>query len=384
MVVRIPLEGDGGQEVIIPESDEVVLRILRAGDKLLLVTLADGTERIRLYQPDGRLFDTFEPATVGKIVHLATHPERQDFYFVTESWRDPRTIYRYDARSRVAARWWRRSAPIDPDSLTLERCACPARDGQRIPLYLVRAKDDGDRRSLPTLLIAYGGYGMSMVPTLSLRTALWLAGGGQLAVAGLRGGGEHGHAWHMAGAREHRQRAIDDLLDAADWLIAEGRTSCATLALAGASHAGTLVAAAMTQRPDRFAAVICSMALLDLVRFESSALGRWSAHELGTTSNELQFRALLSYSPYHLVQDGVEYPAVLFISGDADGLVDPFHVRKMAARVQQATASGQPVLLSYDEHRGHRGQLPLAGRARSLADQIAFLRAHTHAAEMRA
>jgi prolyl oligopeptidase len=140
----------------------------------------------------------------------------------------------------------------------------------------------------------------------------------------------------------------------------------------------------MTQRPDRFAAVICSMALLDLVRFESSALGRWSAHELGTTANERQFRALLSYSPYHLVQDGVGYPAVLFISGDADGLVDPFHVRKMAARVQQATRSGQPVLLSYDEHRGHRGQLPLAGRARSLADQISFLRAHTHAAEMRA
>jgi prolyl oligopeptidase len=135
----------------------------------------------------------------------------------------------------------------------------------------------------------------------------------------------------------------------------------------------------MTQRPERFAAVVCTMALLDLVRFESSPYGRWSAQELGTTADEAQFRALLSYSPYHQVRDGVAYPAVLLISGDADTLIDPLHIRKMAARLQQATASGRPILLSYDEHRGHRGQQPMAERVRSLADQIAFLRAQTRA-----
>jgi prolyl oligopeptidase len=124
---------------------------------------------------------------------------------------------------------------------------------------------------------------------------------------------------------------------------------------------------------------MCAMALLDLVRFESSPYGRWSAQELGTTENEAQFRALLAYSPYHQVREGIAYPAVLFVSGDADTLIDPLHIRKMAARLQQATSSGRPILLSYDEHRGHRGQLPLEERARSLADQIAFLRGHTRA-----
>jgi prolyl oligopeptidase len=259
-----------------------------------------------------------------------------------------------------------------------------------VPLSIIRSvgrSKTAATEALPTLLIAYGGYGVTVAPTLSLRNALWLAAGGQVVVAGVRGGGERGRQWHDAGARENRQTAIDDLLDTADWLVAEGFTPSDRLALAGSSHAGTLVAAAMTQRPERFAAVICSMALLDLVRFETSPHGRWSAQELGTIADEASFRALLAYSPYHRVREGVRYPAVLFVSGDADTLVDPLHVRKMAARLQQATrstsstssiswGSDRPVLLSYDEHRGHRGQRPLAERARSLADQIAFLRAY--------
>jgi prolyl oligopeptidase len=389
-VMRVPLNGDGDPRVIIPESDEVIRRIARAGDQLVLVTFADGHDRIRLFDWDGRLADTLEPAVGTKIIHVATHPQRQDFYFAIESWQRPRTIYRYSGTRGSVESWWARAAPLDPDSLVLEQCTCTARDGEHIPLYLVREKSAAADHALartgavkepvPTLLMAYGGYGMSIVPTLSLRNALWLAAGRQLAVAGVRGGGEQGRQWHEAGARENRQTAINDLLDAADWLVSERRTAPHQLALAGASHAGTLVAAAMTQRPEQFAAVICSMALLDLVRFECSPYGRWSAQEVGTTADRSQFLALLSYSPYHHVRDGIAYPAVLFVSGDADTLIDPLHIRKMAARLQQATGSGRPVLLSYDEHRGHRGQLPLPERARSLADQIAFLRAHTGAA----
>jgi prolyl oligopeptidase len=315
----------------------------------------------------------------GRIVHLACHPERQDFFVAVESWQRPRTIYRCRASGTIDTieTWWERAAPLDPGTLTLEQHECPTRDGERVPVSIIRSTAAAmDHKALPTLLLAYGGYGVTVAPTLSLRNALWLAAGGQVAVAGVRGGGERGRQWHEAGARENRQAAIDDLLDTADWLVAEGLTPSDRLALAGSSHAGTLVAAAMTQRPERFAAVICSMALLDLVRFETSPHGRWSAQELGTTADETQFRVLLAYSPYHRVRDGVAYPAVLFVSGDADTLVDPLHVRKMAARLQQATASDRPVLLSYDEHRGHRGQRPLAERARSLADQIAFLRAH--------
>jgi prolyl oligopeptidase len=377
-VMRMPLSGDAAPCVIIPESEDVIRRVARVGDTLLLVTSADGHDRIRLFDWDGHLADEAEPDVLGKIIHLACHPQRPDFYVAFESWQRPRTICRWNASSRALGMWWERAAPIDADSLTLDQCTCVTRDGERVPLYLIRSKTDSVKRAAPTLLIAYGGYGVSMVPTLSLRNALWLAAGGQLAVAGVRGGGEHGRQWHDAGVRENRQTAIDDLLDTADWLVAEGYTTRQQLALAGASHAGTLVAAAMTQRPEQFAAVICSMALLDLVRFETSPHGRWSAQELGTTADESQFRALLSYSPYHRVRDGVAYAAVLFVSGDADTLVDPLHIRKMTARLQQANSSDRPVLLSYDEHRGHRGQLPLAERARALADQIAFLRACTH------
>jgi prolyl oligopeptidase len=380
-VMRVPLSGSvdsGLPEVIIPESDEVIRRVARAGDTLLLVTSLDGHDRIRLFDWDGNPVGApeAEPTPSGRIIHLACHPERHDFYVAIESWQRPRTIFRWRAPSRAIEKWWERDAPLDPTTLTLEQRECPARDGTRMPLHIIRSKAEAAAAAaLPTLLVAYGGYGVTLTPTLSLRNALWLAAGGQIVVAGVRGGGERGRQWHDAGARENRQTAIDDLLDTADWLVAEGFTPADRLALAGASHAGTLVAAAMTQRPDRFAAVICSMALLDLVRFEASPHGRWSAQELGTTSDEAQFRALLAYSPYHRVRE-VAYPAVLFVSGDADTLVDPLHVRKMAACLQQATTSDRPVLLSYNEHRGHRGQLPLAERARALADQIAFLRAH--------
>jgi prolyl oligopeptidase len=388
-VVRMPLSRDSEPFDVIAESDDVIRRLARAGDALLLVTSAGGRDRIRLFDRSGRLLAAPEPVEDARIIHVACHPERPDFYVAIESWQRSRTILQWNESKQSFEPWWERAAPIASDSLTLERCTCPARDGTPLTVFLIRAKtgaapgtiDEGGTtpqpQPRPTLLLAYGGYGVSMLPTLSLRNALWLAAGGQVAVAGVRGGGEHGRQWHDAGAREHRQTAIDDLLDTADWLVAEGYTSPDRLALAGASHAGTLVAAAMTQRPEQFAAVVCSMALLDLVRFEASPHGRWSAQELGTTADEAQFRALLSYSPYHRVRDGVAYPAVLFASGDADTLVDPLHIRKMAARLQQATSSGRPVLLSHDEHRGHRGQLPLVDRARVLADAMAFLRAHT-------
>jgi len=376
-------ENDEDARTVVSESEAVLRGMARTRDRLLLLASVDGLDEIRVLDWNGRLLHTLTQPESSKVVHLATHPQRQDFFFAVDSWQQPRTIVRYDPGAAGGATiWWRRAAPIDAETLTLERCTYVARDGERIPISLVRARGSAAAPAptpTPTLLLAYGGYGSTLIPALSLRAALWLSGGGQLAVAGIRGGGEHGRRWHDAGAREQRQTAIDDLLDAADWLIADGRSSARQLALAGASHAGTLVAAAMTQRPDRFAAVICTMALLDLVRFESSAYGRWSAQEVGTIADAAQFRALFAYSPYHRVRNDVAYPAVLFVSGDEDTLIDPFHVRKMTARLQQTTSAGRPVLLSYDERRGHRGQLPLAARAQTLADQIAFLRTHTAA-----
>jgi prolyl oligopeptidase len=193
------------------------------------------------------------------------------------------------------------------------------------------------------------------------------------AVANLRGGGEFGEAWHFAAKRQRRQVAIDDFLSAAEWLINGGSSAPKKLAIGGGSNAGLLVAAALTQRPALFRAVICLGPLLDMLRYHRFDLAdRW-IDEYGSADNETDFNALKSYSPYHRVKGGTRYPAVLFISGDSDTRCNPMHVRKMVATLQAATTSANPILLDYRPSWGHTPVQPLTARIEALTDRLAFL-----------
>jgi prolyl oligopeptidase len=227
----------------------------------------------------------------------------------------------------------------------------------------------------PTLLTGYGGFAVGRGPGYSATTLAWVEAGGVWAHASLRGGDEEGEEWHRAGMRERKQNVFDDFHAAAERLIRDGWTTPQQLSIMGGSNGGLLVGAALTQRPELYAAVVCSAPLLDMVRYENFLLGRLWAEEYGSASVPEELEWLLAYSPYHRVGVGVEYPSVLFTVFESDSRVDPNHARKMCAAMQHATSSDptkHPVLLRRETEVGHAGRS--VSRSVGLAvDQLTFL-----------
>ena len=193
------------------------------------------------------------------------------------------------------------------------------------------------------------------------------------AVPALRGGSELGEEWHRSGMGKLRQNAFDDFIAAAEWLLLRQYSAQGRIAIGGGSNAGLLVGAAITQRPDLFRAAICLGPLLDMTRYHLFDLAAGWAEEYGSPEDEQDFHCLLNYSPYHRVRDGVAYPAVLLISGDADSRCNPMHARKMAARLQAANRSENPILLDYKPAWGHTPVQPLSVKIESLTDRLAFV-----------
>jgi prolyl oligopeptidase len=234
----------------------------------------------------------------------------------------------------------------------------------------------GDRlpdRRAPVILTVYGGFGAPITPQFSVLATILMEGGATLALAHIRGGGEFGKRWHETGSKRNRQTGIGDLLAAAEWLCNRGITIPKQLGTFGGSNAGLMVAAAMTQRPDLFGAVLCIAPLLEMVRYEYfDRAARWR-DEYGTVEDPEDFRALLSYSPYHRVEEKVDYPPTMFVAGDRDDRCNPAHVRKMAARLQNCPAQISSVIVDYSDERGHMPTLPFSIRVEALARRIAFL-----------
>jgi prolyl oligopeptidase len=222
-------------------------------------------------------------------------------------------------------------------------------------------------------MTSYGGYGVSMTPQFSVFVAFLIERGCLFALPGIRGGSEFGIEWHNAAKRRNRQRAVDDFVAAAEWLVKTGRTQPDQLAIFGGSNSGLLVGAALTQQPQLFRAVICMVPLLDMLRYHLFDSAYIWKEEFGTSDDPEDFAALAGYSPYHRVRNGEAYPATMFVSGDADQNCNPLHARKMTARLQEANVSRHPILLDYSTFRGHSPVLPLSERIEALTDRMTFL-----------
>lgn len=308
---------------------------------------------------------------LGTIGDLCTRPEggHEAWFSYTDSVTPP-TVHRYDARTGHVTAWSELSAVRDVES---HQVVYRSRDGTPIRLVVLARPGGGEPR--PTILYGYGGFGLSLTPTYSSFALAWVEAGGVFVTANLRGGGEQGEEWHRAGVLGAKQNVIDDFLAAAETLIAEGWTTGDRLGICGESNGGLLVGAALTQRPELFAAAVCSAPVLDMVRYQLAGLGPSWVQEYGSADDPAQLAALLAYSPYHRVVEA-EYPAVLFTTFDGDTRVDPLHARKMCAALQHATTSTRPILLRTESGAGH---LP-AGTSRGVAlaaDMLAFLATHT-------
>jgi prolyl oligopeptidase len=294
--------------------------------------------------------------------------------FRSNSFVRPPAWYRFDPDEEEPARTALFvSSPADFHDVEVQRAYATSRDGTRVPLSILRRKGVALDGNNPTILYGYGGYGISISPFFDPGLSLWLEQGGVYAVANLRGGGEYGEAWHLAGNLTRKQTVFDDFLACAEHLVGAGYTNSGRLAIMGGSNGGLLMGAAFTQRPDLFRAVVSFVGLYDMLRVELDPNGAFNVTEFGTVADPEQFRALYAYSPYHRVVDGAAYPAVIFITGENDGRVNPAHSRKMTARLQAASGSGRPVLLRTSASAGHGLGTSLHERIVEETDMYAFL-----------
>jgi len=240
-------------------------------------------------------------------------------------------------------------------------------------MFLVGRREVLSSGRHPTIMTSYGGFGISMTPQFSVFVAFLMERGCLFALPNIRGGSEFGSQWHSAVKRQQRQLAFDDFVAAAEWLFASGHTEQQQLAIFGGSNSGLLVGVAMTQRPELFCAVVCMVPVLDMLRYHLFDNAHVWKDEFGIADDPDDFAALLAYSPYHNVREGVAFPATLIVSGDSDQNCNPMHARKMTAALQAADVSQNPILLDYSRYRGHSPVLPLSERIEALTDRLAFL-----------
>lgn len=309
---------------------------------------------------------------LGSIGRIVERPDggHQAWFGYTDT-ATPAGVLHYDARTGATTEWARpATGGVHLPEVRAEQVPYTSADGTTVRMLVISRPDR--RGPVPAVLNGYGGFGISMTPGYSASVLAWVEAGGVYAIAGLRGGGEEGEQWHRAGMRAHKQRVFDDFHAAAEKLVADGLTTPDRLGISGGSNGGLLVCAALTQRPELYAAVVCSAPLLDMVRYERFGLGQLWHGEYGTADDPEQLGWLLSYSPYHHVRDGVAYPATLFTVFDADSRVDPLHARKMCAALQHATSGDEPVLFRRETEVGHAGRA-VSRSVELTATTLAFL-----------
>jgi prolyl oligopeptidase len=366
---------------VVPAGKDSIQGVSTVGGKLFVRYLENVLPRIKIFDPQGKPLGEISFPSVGSAGDLRGQWGKKEAFFSFSSFVTPTTIYRYDVAKGTREVWAKENIPVAGDSFEVKQVKYASKDGTAIPMFLVHRKGLKLDGSSPALLTGYGGFNISETPAFSARAALWVENGGVYALPNLRGGGEFGEDCHKAGMLEKKQNVFDDFIGAAEWLIKNGYTSPSRLAISGGSNGGLLVGAALTQRPDLYAAVVCSYPLLDMVRYQKFLVAGYWVPEYGSGDNPEQFPFLYAYSPYHHVKAGTKYPAVLFITGDSDTRVAPLHARKMAALVQASTGSDKPVLLHYDTKAGHSGgATPVTKKIEDLSDELSFLFAETGAA----
>lgn len=411
-VVAIDLEApEAGVSEVVPESADTLMSVAASGDELLLVDLADAQGRLRRASLSGiGLGDVELP--VGAIVALDASPRRPEAYVGVSTLDAPLQAFEV-ASGRVRPLELAGSVERIAPPYTVERRVAESKDGTPVPYFLVRAAsvpgpdpevaepalDDGPVLTAtaepephapdqpapeaspgprPTLLYGYGGFKIPLQPDYRPGWSAWLAAGGVLALANLRGGGEFGTQWYEDGRLAHKQKVFDDAIAVAEHLVETGVSSPAHLAVHGRSNGGLLAGALLTQRPDLFAAALPSVGVLDLLRFHRFTIGSAWVSDYGDPDTKEGFEAAYTYSPLHNVDPGIAYPATLVSTADHDDRVVPLHSFKFAAALQHSQASEAPVLLRVDSSAGHGAGKSTAMVAAEWADLLAFAAHHTH------
>jgi prolyl oligopeptidase len=340
----------------------------------LLVTYTRGTRtEVDVFDFFGRRLGQIPCGSDETLQVVAGDRADDEILLERQSFTTSKEVFRYSASSGAIAAWTQCEARFDARPHSSIEVNFPSKDGSNIPMHLVGNREALSAGTQPLLMTAYGGFGVPMTPQFSVMISCLMERGCLFALPNIRGGSELGANWHNTAKRRNRQVAFDDFLSAAEWLILSGRTTAGKLAIFGGSNSGLLVATAITQRPELFRAVLCLVPMADMLRYHLFDNSHVWNEELGNAEDPNDFLALLGYSPYHRVQEGNIYPAVMIVSGDLDQNCNPLHARKLTARLQAASSPEHPILLDYHSLRGHSPVLPLSVRVEALTNRLTFL-----------
>jgi prolyl oligopeptidase len=383
-IVRVSLDHPGRDAWVelVPEGEHKLTGAAHAGDRLVCHTLVHGTSGLSVYGTDGAHLHDVAAPPFSAILELSGRPDELEFsgrpddpliFFSTTSYSDPGSVWSHDVATGETTQVWAASAPFDRDAIVTEQVFVESLDGTKIPALLVRRKDVQPTGDVPTLLTAYGGFNIPLLPVFAIYAATWVDRGGLFVSANLRGGGEYGLDWYHAGRRERKQNCFDDFCSVARWLHSSGWSNPSRIAIKGKSNGGLLVGACVTQHPELFGAVIPEVGVLDMLRFSEFTIGWAWATEYGHAEDETEFGWLIDYSPLHNIRPGTEYPPVMVTTGDHDDRVVPAHSYKFAAALQAAQGGDAPVVIRVETKAGHGAGKPTAKIIAEFTDMLAFL-----------
>ncbi|MBL7861152.1 MAG: S9 family peptidase [Cyclobacteriaceae bacterium] len=338
---------------LIPETENS-LSTSTGGGKIFARYLVDVKTQIKQYDLNGKLEREIELPGIGTASGFGGWRDDQDLYYTFTSFTYPPTIFKYNVASGLSSEYERPAVKFNPEDYETKQVFYTSKDGTKIPMFIVHKKGIELNGKNPTWLYAYGGFSISLTPSFSTSRIVWLENGGVFAQPNLRGGGEYGEKWHLAGTKLNKQNVFDDFIAAGEYLIQEKYTSSDYLAINGGSNGGLLVGAVMTQRPDLAKVAVPQVGVMDMLRYHKFTIGAAWASDYGTAEDSKEmFDYLKAYSPVHALKPGVNYPATLVTTADHDDRVVPAHSFKFAATLQEHQAGTNPVLIRIDVNSAH-------------------------------
>jgi prolyl oligopeptidase len=364
--------------VVIPEKKDVMQSVDLIAGKLVVNYMCDAHSKTEVYSYDGVLDHEVQLPGIGTVSAFSGKKDENIAYYSYTSFNTPGEIYKYDFTTKQSTLHFRPEVKFNPEDFEVKQEFYASKDGTKVPMFIVYKKGIELNGQNPTLLYAYGGFNISLTPSFSPVRISFLENGGVYAMANLRGGGEYGEDWHLAGTKLKKQNVFDDFIAAAEYLISKKYTSSEKLAIQGGSNGGLLIGAVANQRPDLFKVALPQVGVMDMLRYQKFTIGWAWAGDYGTSDDsEEMFKYLYNYSPYHTIKKGVAYPAILATTADHDDRVVPAHTFKYIARLQEYNAQNElPLLVRIDSKAGHGAGKPTAKVIEEYTDVWSFLFYH--------
>jgi len=373
-IIEIDPENPSQIRTIVPErKDTLLLKVNPFNDRIVAFYQTNEHPLVVITDYSGNILQKLRFPVGSSVSGFEGNFKDEEVLFDYCNYTTPSVVYKFNLKTFKKELVKKTSINYSIDKIEYKTVEYISKDSIKIPMILVYEKGiklDGNN---PTILKAYGGFGIVQTPSFDPGIVYFIKQGGVYAFANIRGGGDKGFNWALQGRGENKQKSFDDFISAAEYLINSSYTNSKKLAATGVSNGGLVVAVAAIQRPDLFKAVVPVVAPLDMIRFNKFTVGNWWTDEYGAVNDSLGFARIHNYSPYHNIKDNINYPAMLLVTSENDDRVPPFNSYKFAAKLQSRTAQKNPIILKIEKNSGHNGATTFLSRIQAKADIYGFI-----------